>query len=153
MGFIGFHIFALVGSLIFLIQPLAAKNWGAYYFLASRAIQGVIMVDLHSLTPSKIYQLKMSTFSKGPLISGTMAMLSNWIPANERGSLVAFVWTGNTLGTVITLPLSGLLAEYVNWESTFYVFGGVGILFSILWYFFVHSTSADDPRITKVIMY
>jgi ACS family sodium-dependent inorganic phosphate cotransporter len=51
---------------------------------------------------------------------------------------------------LIAFPLCGLLAEYVNWESTFYVFGGVGILYSIFWYFLVFSTPADDPRITKV---
>ena len=27
------------------------------------------------------------------------------------------------LGTVIAMPLAGILAEYINWESIFYVFG------------------------------
>ena len=27
------------------------------------------------------------------------------------------------MGTVIAMPLAGILAEYVNWESIFYVFG------------------------------
>ena len=27
------------------------------------------------------------------------------------------------MGTVIAMPLTGILAEYVNWEAIFYVFG------------------------------
>ena len=27
------------------------------------------------------------------------------------------------MGTVIAMPLAGILAEYVNWEAIFYVFG------------------------------
>jgi hypothetical protein len=27
------------------------------------------------------------------------------------------------MGTVIAMPLAGILAEYVSWESIFYVFG------------------------------
>ena len=30
---------------------------------------------------------------------------------------------GMYLGTVIAMPLAGILAEYINWESIFYVFG------------------------------
>ena len=31
---------------------------------------------------------------------------------------------GMYLGTVIAMPLAGILAEHINWESIFYVFGG-----------------------------
>ena len=31
---------------------------------------------------------------------------------------------GMYLGTVIAMPLAGVLAEHISWESIFYVFGG-----------------------------
>ena len=31
--------------------------------------------------------------------------------------------SGMYMGTVIAMPLAGILAEYVNWEAIFYVFG------------------------------
>lgn len=31
--------------------------------------------------------------------------------------------TGAQIGTVIVMPLSGLLCQYVNWDSVFYAFG------------------------------
>ena len=32
---------------------------------------------------------------------------------------------GNTLGTIISLFMSGYLCEYVGWESLFYVYGKI----------------------------
>ena len=31
--------------------------------------------------------------------------------------------TGMYMGTVIAMPLAGILAQYVSWEAIFYVFG------------------------------
>jgi ACS family sodium-dependent inorganic phosphate cotransporter len=105
------------------------------------------MYERHPLMTDKKFK---SIFSKGPQIPGTMAMLGKWLPAIERSSFVAFIWAGFQCGTVFAMPICGLLAEYVSWESNFYVFGGTGVMFSIMWYFIVFSTPADHPRITKV---
>jgi predicted MFS family arabinose efflux permease len=32
------------------------------------------------------------------------------------------------MGTVIAMPLAGILAEYVSWDSIFYVFGKIRAL-------------------------
>ena len=32
------------------------------------------------------------------------------------------------MGTVITMPLAGVLAEYIGWDAIFYVFGKVQIM-------------------------
>ena len=29
------------------------------------------------------------------------------------------------MGTVITMPLAGVLAEYIGWDAIFYVFGNL----------------------------
>lgn len=42
----------------------------------------------------------------------THALLAKWIPPNERSRMGAFVYAGAQFGTVISMPLSGLLAEY-----------------------------------------
>jgi MFS family permease len=55
----------LVGSLISLIQPIAAKEWGANYLSASRAIQGAVMVQLHFLDLIKNQSIKFFYFFKG----------------------------------------------------------------------------------------
>lgn len=75
-------------------------------------------------------------------------MISKWSPPLERSKMVTFVYAGAQIGTVITMPISGLLCEYVNWESVFYVFGAIGVLWSVFWFFFVFDSPAKHPRIS-----
>lgn len=50
----------------------------------------------------------------------------------ERSRLGAVVYAGAQFGTIISMPLSGLLAEY-SWPSIFYVFGAVGVIWVSIW--------------------
>ena len=46
------------------------------------------------------------------------------------------------MGTVISLPISGVLCDYLGWESVFYVFGCLGLVWFICWTIFVY----DNPE-------
>ena len=63
---------------------------------------------------------------------------------------ISLIYTiiGAQAGTVITLPICGLLADHVNWESIFYVSGTAGCLWFIAWCFLVYSSPSDHPRIS-----
>ena len=54
-------------------------------------------------------------------------------------------------GTILALALSGVLTDKINWESIFYVFGGLGIVWFGFWVLFVFDTPETHPRITKVL--
>lgn len=54
---------------------------------------------------------------------------------------------GMSLGTVIALPFSGILAEELGWESVFYVQGGLGAIWCVLWIFLVFDSPQEHPRI------
>lgn len=54
---------------------------------------------------------------------------------------------GMSLGTVIALPFSGILAQELGWESVFYVQGGLGGIWCVLWIFLVYDSPQDHPRI------
>ncbi len=58
---------------------------------------------------------------------------------------------GNSLGSVIALPLSGLLADTLGWEYVYYFFGSVAVFFSIVWSILAHDSPSKHPRITQVI--
>ncbi|GAB1294473.1 Sialin [Apodemus speciosus] len=51
------------------------------------------------------------------------------------------------LGTVISLPLSGIICYYMNWTYVFYFFGIVGIVWFILWMLIV----SDTPETHRTI--
>lgn len=98
-------------------------------------------------------------------------LLSKWAPPNERNKISSLVYAGQfsvrsalvslitfgcffclffsgmSLGTVIALPFSGILAEKIGWESVFYVQGGLGSIWCILWILLVFDSPKDHPRI------
>ena len=51
------------------------------------------------------------------------------------------------LGTVVSLPFSGFLANEVGWEAIFYVQGGLAAIWCVLWIFLVYDSPQKHPRI------
>ena len=62
---------------------------------------------------------------------------------------ILFTNSGAQAGTVIAMPLSGVLADDVGWESVFYVFGGFGVVWFIFWAFLTFDTPSSHPRISN----
>ena len=52
-----------------------------------------------------------------PAILSTLH-IRRWAPPLERSRLAAVAFSGSYVGTVIALPLSGVLAEHINWVSS-----------------------------------
>lgn len=71
-----------------------------------------------------------------------------WAPPFERSRMVVAAFTGNYVGIVISLPVSGYLAQNVSWQSVFYVFGVVGCIWTVLWLIFVKRSPRYDPWIS-----
>lgn len=59
---------------------------------------------------------------------------------------------GAQFGTVISMPLSGLLANSGiagGWPSIFYVFGGVGAIWCVAFLIWVHEDPESHPKIAE----
>ncbi|XP_020610537.1 sialin-like isoform X1 [Orbicella faveolata] len=79
------------------------------------------------------------------------AMWSGWAPPLERSKLCTLSYSGSRIGTVIGLPIAGLLSAsglWGGWPSVFYTFGAVGVAWSIIWMMFTHDKPANHPRIS-----
>ncbi|XP_071455154.1 putative inorganic phosphate cotransporter [Hetaerina americana] len=112
-------------SLFTLLSPLAA-NGGLEWLCACRVIQGL---------------------GQGVLFPSTHALLARWSPPIERGRISTFAYAGAQFGTVVALSTGGLLAatKGAGWPSMFYIFGGIGILWTIVWVIF-GSSEPDQHR-------
>ncbi|XP_059325126.1 sialin isoform X4 [Ammospiza nelsoni] len=75
------------------------------------------------------------------------SMWSSWAPPLERSKLLSISYAGAQLGTVVSLPLSGLICYYMNWVYVFYIFGALGIL----WWFFWMLLVSDTPETHRSI--
>lgn len=115
-----FGIGILITSLFTLLMPLAATTH-FYLFVFFRGIVG---------------------FGQGVTMPVMHVMLANWAPPSERSQLSTFIYGGTSLGTVVSLLLTGPLCEWLGWEAAFYVSGGCGLVWFIFWSIFVYDTPA-----------
>merc|ERR1739844_12986 len=77
------------------------------------------------------------------------AMLAKWAPPLELSKMATFIYTGSTLGTIVSLPLTGIICDYLGWEAAFYIFGSCGIIWFIFWAFLVYERQEQHPRISQ----
>ncbi|KAG8582002.1 hypothetical protein GDO81_007887 [Engystomops pustulosus] len=119
--------FGILGTAIFtLLTPLAA-DLGAGYLIAVRALEG---------------------FGEGVTFPAMHAMWSSWAPPLERSRLLSLSYAGCQLGTVVSLPVSGLICYYLDWIYVFYIFGALGVVWFILWFFLVSDTPQSHRTIS-----
>lgn len=115
-----------VTAVLTLLTPIAAKT--DYYLLLSvRIVEGIF----EGLTFPCMYDV-----------------WSHWAPPLERSRMAGFATAGNYVGTVVAMPLSGVFAVYLGWESVFYIFGAVGLVWFILWTLIVKRSPQEDHRMT-----
>ncbi|XP_068027016.1 sialin isoform X4 [Melanerpes formicivorus] len=113
---LGFGIFGT--SVFTLLTPLAA-HLGVGYLIAVRALEGL---------------------GEGVTFPAMHSMWSAWAPPLERSKLLSISYAGAQLGTVVSLPLSGLICYYLSWVYVFYIFGALGVLWFIFWMCLVSDT-------------
>uniref|UniRef100_A0A1L8DEA4 Sialin n=2 Tax=Nyssomyia neivai TaxID=330878 RepID=A0A1L8DEA4_9DIPT len=126
----GHYVFASgigVTAVLTLVTPVAAKH-SLGMLLAVRIIEGVF---------------------EGVTFPCIHAVWARWAPVYERSRMATMAFAGNYAGTVIAMPVSGILAEALGWESVFYFFGSIGVVWAIAWLFIVKAGPEDDPFISE----
>lgn len=59
-------------------------------------------------------------------------LLAAWTPLKERSITATVVYSGGMLGSIFGSSISGLLISNYGWTSVFYWFGGVAIIWCII---------------------
>jgi len=114
-------------ALLTLLTPVIAEAGGFAGLVAIRVLEGL---------------------GEGVAFPAMHVMISAWAPPLERGRLATFVYAGAQIGTVVAMPISGVLCQTVNWQSVFYVFGAIGVVWSVMWIFLVYDRPSSHPRIS-----
>ncbi|KAM3724123.1 putative transporter slc-17.2 [Dirofilaria immitis] len=123
--------FTVLGSAILtIISPIAATT-SVITFIIARALIG---------------------FMQGAIFPAFHTLWSMWAPPLERSLLTGLTYAGAQIGNTAVMPLSGLLCKYGfagGWPSIFYVLGVAGILWCLLWFFYVSDRPSRSKRISK----
>ncbi|KAK4874653.1 hypothetical protein RN001_014013 [Aquatica leii] len=89
-------------------------------------------------------------FGEGTVFPALAAMLAKWVPSSERSRIGTLAFSGVQMGNIVGNTLSGIIIDSTkSWESVFYTFGTIGILWFILWVILCFSDSQSHPFITE----
>ncbi|XP_022248543.1 uncharacterized protein LOC106461899 [Limulus polyphemus] len=125
-----FGLGILISSVLTVLSPPAIKLHAGVYIIM-RIIEGA---------------------SQGVINPAMQVLLARWIPKSQFGLVTAFVLNGAQIGTVVAMPLTGVLcnSDFLGgWSAAFYVFGFIGCVWCIFWFFLVYDSPLDHPRISK----
>ncbi|KAI4481748.1 hypothetical protein M0804_009269 [Polistes exclamans] len=133
---------------------IIAQRWGAQKVLScSVIINGLLTLSVHAAAHYGGWEAVCGTrivagFFQGTVMPTMHMLLSKWSPSEERGRLVAFVYTGGLIGNVASLLSSGFLsASVLGWPSCFYFWGITSLTAGICILIFVKESPADHPNI------
>lgn len=73
--------------------------------------------------------------------------ISKWFPAKERSFAFGILNTGSAVGLVVAPPLIAFIVLEFNWRWVFFVVGGLGVIWVLLW-LFLYDVPARHKLIT-----
>ena len=96
-------------------------------------------------SPTKLFPLYLPPLglADGVTYPAMNSLFSAWSPPMERSRLSTIAFGGAQLGTIVTLPIGGLLCQYVRWDSVFYLTGLLGIIWAALWMYLISDTPSS----------
>jgi sugar phosphate permease len=73
--------------------------------------------------------------------------LSRWMLATERGWAQGVTHAGSRLGSALTPSIVAWMILTWGWRMPFFVFGAVGILWAIVWFFYYRDSPSEHPGV------
>eukprot|EP00111_Clytia_hemisphaerica_P020421 TCONS_00060179-protein len=114
-----------------ILTPLAART-SIYWLIVVRVLEG---------------------FGEGVTFPAMHSLLAQWAPPEEISRMAVIAYSGMQTGTIVSLPLSGVLADSSflgGWPSAFYVLGAVGCVWFLFWMIFIYDGPENHPSISNV---
>merc|ERR1712136_186573 len=148
--FIGCIVMQIPGGIV-------SSKYSGKWFLGFGLFTASLLSTLTQLVAETDYLLfcavriliGLSAGSTAPVLYG---ILGRWMHPNEKTRMVAFVFAGLDIGSLIGITLGGMLTTSKvldGWPLPFYVFGETGIIWFIAWIWFVSDSPETDRKITK----
>jgi MFS family permease len=72
---------------------------------------------------------------------------SRWFPTRERGTAHGVVFMGSRLGAALTPPVVVLIIARAGWRTSFFLFGLLGIVWTIFWSRWFRDDPAEHPSV------
>lgn len=74
--------------------------------------------------------------SEAPSYPLNNRIVTRWFPENERAGAIATYTSGQFLGLAFLTPALMALVEGLGWRALFFVTGGIGLVWGLVWFIF-----------------
>ncbi|WP_175772825.1 MFS transporter [Paraburkholderia phenazinium] len=95
---------------------------------------------VHGIAPLFAFRLGLGV-AESPCFPTNSRVVATWFPQNERAMATGTYTVGEYIGLAFFSPFLFALMGAFGWRSLFYVVGGVGLVFGVIWWF-----SYREPR-------
>lgn len=65
---------------------------------------------------------------------GSARAVVNWLPPGERGRANGVLFSGSRIGAALSFPLLAWMLGRYSWRPSFFILGGVGIVWALAWF-------------------
>ncbi len=95
-----------------------------------------------------VYRFLFGVGEAGAFPSMARATFS-WIPLKERGLVTGINFSGSRLGAAFALPLMAWLITATGWRATFFILGGIGVIWAVAWWFLFKDEPENHPGVSE----
>jgi len=150
--------FGILGSLFSLGYALTqipggilAERFGSRLIVSISLVAWSAFTILTAVTPKYIW-LCVVRFCFGvgeaPTYPSNAVFNTYWFRRNEKARAASLLLAGSYFGPVIAPTLTVAIMLLWNWQMVFYIFGGLGIVVAIMWYFLARNRPEEHPWIS-----
>jgi MFS transporter, ACS family, D-galactonate transporter len=72
--------------------------------------------------------------AEAPCFPANSRILSTWFPQQERARANSVYSVGQYVGLGLMIPVLTWISATYGWRSLFYIFGGIGVIFALIWH-------------------
>ncbi len=80
------------------------------------------------------------------------ASISRWFPTEERARAQGVVWMASRIGGAVSPLLVVPIQRLYGWRVSFWLFGFLGVIWAVVWYFWYRDHPSDKPGVTAAEM-
>lgn len=117
----------LLSSILMVVLPVCIQNHQYVIVMVIRVLQGII---------------------EGPSVPAVNGVISAWAPRSEKSRMITIAYAGAYLSPAFAMIVSGVLACKVCWHASLYLYGGLGIIWSLTFMLVVVDSPADHPNLS-----
>ena len=123
-----------------LVLGIAVLSWSVFTILTPVAA----LISLPLLIAVRIAM----GLGEAAMFPSTYNIFSRWVPEVERSRSLGFLASGIPLGTLFALTTTGWIVTRYGWPYAFYIFGWLGVVWAVVWYFKATNSPSGHPGIT-----